>query len=268
MSPTASLTPTSGLSGADIAEIRRRVGDHPIFRLYFETALDALADGKDDRRFLVSAAGGLIQAIQFDTLAVMTASAPLTEAEAGLLTNNVGPVELHLDTAVAQGVRHAAKHRITADLTLRYYLLPPDHSVDADPRCQPLGPADLAETRDFARRHNPKTVFSDWMIQQPFLGLRVAGECVAVAGVIAGHAGLGTCMLGNFVTAPEARGRGYAKALCRTLAAAARQAGYANIALCTTEDNIAACRAYEAVGFRCVETRRQVELAARDAPRC
>jgi ribosomal protein S18 acetylase RimI-like enzyme len=262
MSAPPFLTPTSGLSSDAIAEIRRRIGDHPIFRLYFETALEALARGEDNRRFLISEAGGLIQSIDFDTQSVTTAISPLTDAEVGLLIVTGHPVELHLDTALAKRVRRIATNRITADLALRFYILPPDHAVYPDTRCHRLWPSDLTEIRNFARRHNPATIFSDWMIDLPLLGVRLAGELEAIGGVIASHSGSGARMLGNFVTAPEARGQGYAKALCGTLAATSRAAGYDTIALCTTRDNVPACRAYEAVGFRCMETRTQIELAA------
>ena len=262
MSGRPALVPTSALSAANIAEIRRRIGDHLIFRLYFETALEALQNGEDNRRFLLSGAGGLIQAIDFDTLTVMTATGTVTGAEAGLLTTAAGATELHLPPAHAEPVRRIAHDRITGDLELRYSALSMDHAVEPGPHCQRLGPDNLAEIRAFARRHNPKTVFSDWMIELPVFGLRIDGVLMAIGGVITTHAGLGACMLGNFVTAPFARRRGHAKSLCRTLVAAMANAGYQRIALCTAADNVAACRAYETVGFRCLETRVQIDLAA------
>lgn len=257
----SALIPTSRLSTTDVAEIRRRIGDHPVFRLYFETALEALDRGEDNRRFRVSAAGGLIQAIDFDTLTVMTAIGALTEMELALIIAEPPPIELHLERNTAETVRRIAPGRITADLELRYYTLAPEHPVKPDPRCERLHAENLPEIRAFAHGYNPKTVFSDWMIELPLYGLREAGELMAIGGVIDRHAGLGVCMLGNFVTATKARGRGYAKALCRTLVAGLRTEGYRTTTLCTTTDNVAARRAYEAVGFRCLEMRVQLELS-------
>ena len=259
------MVPTSALSAANIAEIRRRIGEHPIFRLYFETALRALNAGEDNRRFMLSEAGGLIQSIQFDTLLVMTVTSPVTDEEIGLLTTEQAAIELHLDAAVSPVVRRVAASRITADQELRYYVLPADSPLAAGPRCLRLGQSDLAEVRDFARRHNPKSVFSDWMIDLAMFGLRAGGALEAIGGVIARDAETSTCMLGNFITAPQARGKGHAQALCRMLVHTLRQEGFRTIALCTTADNVAACRAYEAVGFQCVETRTQLDLSAADS---
>lgn len=255
------LIPTSALTTTEIAEIRRRIGPHPVWRLYFETALEALERGEDNRAFLFSKTGGLIMAIAFNTLTVMTAMSPLSESELAVMIQHFGATELHLDEDLAKRVRAAAGDRVNADLELLFYKIPEDIAADDQPAIERLGPEALQEIRDFTRRWNPSTIFSDWMIDLPTSGIRSDGELVALAGVIAEHWGSRTRMLGNFITAPDARGRGHAKALCRALVAKSRATGFKTITLCTTADNIGARRAYEAVGFRRVEVRRQIDLA-------
>ena len=79
------------------------------------------------------------------------------------------------------------------------------------------------------------------------------GGVIAMAGEIAN--------VGNFLTAPYARGRGLARAVAATLVHGLADHGIATVTLGTNDDNVAAWRAYEAIGFRCFDRAVQLNLS-------
>jgi ribosomal protein S18 acetylase RimI-like enzyme len=254
---------TSALSGSDIADTRRIVAGHPVFALYFETALDALAEGLDNRSVLIGGARrGAILSIDFDWLTIRTTMGALTPAELALAPATDRRAELHLAPAHLAAVRRACGARIEAARTLCYYRLDTSAGLAADPRCRRLGPADLAMVTDFYKAHYPATVFSRWMLEQVFLGLFEGGELLACGGVIARNDRLTAANIGNFLTHPAHRRRGLGRALVAALVGLLASEGVRQFLLGTNADNIGACRAYEAVGFRPIEARPQLDLAA------
>jgi RimJ/RimL family protein N-acetyltransferase len=112
---------------------------------------------------------------------------------------------------------------------------------------------------EFFASHYPQTIFSPWMLERLFLGIVEHGELVACGGVVAAAEGISN--VGNFLTALSARGRGLCRAIAATLAHHLFDQGMSRVTLGTTEDNTAACRAYEATGFRCFDRRMQLDLA-------
>jgi GNAT superfamily N-acetyltransferase len=257
------FVPTSALSSSGIADIRRIVAGHPVFVLYFETALDALAEGRDNRSVLIGEARqGAILSIDFEGLTIRTSIGALTPAELAQAPTTDRRAELHLAPAHLEPVRRACEARIAASRTLRYYRLDTSAGTTADPRCRRLGPDDLAMVTDFYRRHYPATVFSRWMLEEAFLGLFENGVLLACGGVISRSNRLAAANIGNFLTHPAQRRRGLGRALVGALVGLLAGEGLRQFLLGANADNIGACRAYEAVGFRLIEARPQLDLAA------
>lgn len=116
-----------------------------------------------------------------------------------------------------------------------------------------LGPADLRELQAFLERSaygaEEGGFFRPYMLELgPYFAIRREGEIVAMGGVHVLSERFGVAALGNIVTAPAFRGRGYAgaitRALCRALVARVPL-----IALNVRCDNLPAIRCYTRVGF-------------------
>jgi ribosomal protein S18 acetylase RimI-like enzyme len=152
--------------------------------------------------------------------------------------------------------------RIGAVRRLRYYLQIGPTGARRDPRCRSLGPGDLGVLQEFYRRYYAGTIFSAWMLDQPFFGIVEDGEIVAAGGVVAWHRELRAANLGNFLTRPDRRGKGLARAITATVLAELEELGFEEFTLGTYEENAAACRAYEAVGFRVLEQRLELDIVA------
>jgi GNAT superfamily N-acetyltransferase len=254
---------TSALSCTDIADVRRIVAGHPVFALYFETALDAAAAGLDNRSVLIGGAReGAILSIDFDGLTIRTSIGTLTPGELAEVPATKRQAELHLAPAHLAAVRRVCEARIEAARTLRYYRLDTSAGLAADPRCRRLGPSDLDMVSDFYKTHYPATVFSRWMLEEAFLGLFERGELLACGGVIARNGRLAAANIGNFLTHPAHRRRGLGRAVVATLVGRLAGEGVRQFLLGTNADNIGACRAYETVGFRLIGARPQLDLAA------
>lgn len=100
-------------------------------------------------------------------------------------------------------------------------------------------------------RHYPDSFFEPSQLSSGYyLGVRVAGELVSMAGVHIVSAVDRLAVIGNVVTHPDHRGRGLSTActglLCRRLA----EGGHDLIALNVERDNRSAVRVYEKLGFR------------------
>lgn len=253
--------PTSSLTDCEIAWLRGLLRPRPMFRLYFEAALEALAEGLDNRSYLLGEARrGMAFSMAFDAVTVRTTVGELCGGELREVAEVPGRAELHVEPEHLEAVREACGARIEVVKTLRYYRLCGRPSGDPDPRCRLLGEADFEAAARLFREHYPGTVFSSWMLALPFIGLFEDGELAACGGVHALDRGLGACILGNFLTQPARRGRGLAQAVARTLVLRLIELGYPDCLLGAAAENPAACRAYEAVGFRVLEERPQIEL--------
>jgi RimJ/RimL family protein N-acetyltransferase len=278
------LIATSSLDANGIAHARARLGDHPMHRFYFESALEALSDGIDNRMHHLSPAGGIVQAIAFDDKLALSTHGPLDADDLALIAAVPNEMELHVQASQRAALEARLGPRVARVRELKYYrrlsdqMAIQDPAEAPDPRCRRLGEADYGLVRAFLREHYDGTVLSDWMNAWPFVGCFDDEALVCVAGVVAGArpgpgarpgagagAGAGaasrrTAIVGNLFTDPAGRGRGVATAAVRALIGVLVEEGYRNLLLATTEDNVAAWRIAEALGFELIERRVQIDV--------
>lgn len=167
-------------------------------------------------------------------------------------------VELHVETGTADRVSMAVGSRVKLREGLRYYRLDGRPSLGVDPRCRRLSSANLNEVSELFESYYPDAVFSTWMLDLPFIGLFEEDALIACGGVIGLAAGI--VNIGNFLTIPHARGRGLARAVAASLTHSLVDVGISISTLGITDGNLAACRAYEAAGFRYFDRRVQLNL--------
>ena len=202
---------------------------------------------------------GAALGIVFERMEVRTIIGRLAATEERAIADLPHAGELHVDHSAARRIRDRLGRRVVDAHELQYYALAQRPACAPDPRCSRLGCKDLKMLTEFFASHYPQTIFSPWMLERLFLGIVEHGELVACGGVVAAAEGISN--VGNFLTAPSARGRGLCRAIAATLAHHLFDQGMSQVTLGTTEDNTAACRAYEATGFRCFDRRMQLDLA-------
>ncbi|NOU34740.1 MAG: GNAT family N-acetyltransferase [Polyangiaceae bacterium] len=261
------MKPFATLTAAELATLAELTRAHPVFRVYLADARAATASGATNRSARLGADGaGAALGIAFDGMEVRTLIGRLSPAEEATIADLPRPGELHVDGAVASRIARGGnaigeriRRRVTATRELKYYALAQRGRCAPDARCVPLGSAHLPMVTAFFAAHYPDTIFSPWMLDRPFFGIVEQGQLVACGGVVAAAEGISN--VGNFLTAPSARGRGLCRAVAASLAHRLFDQGTSEITLGTTEDNPAACRAYEAIGFRCFDRRVQLDLS-------
>jgi RimJ/RimL family protein N-acetyltransferase len=113
----------------------------------------------------------------------------------------------------------------------------------------------------FFSAHYPESIFSQWMLENPFFGLFIDGELVSTGGVIALSRQSGACHIGNFLTPPRHRGKRFADRVARSLVSFLDAEGIRNIMLGANEDNLAARRVYERLGFAVIDRKSQLDLS-------
>jgi GNAT superfamily N-acetyltransferase len=137
--------------------------------------------------------------------------------------------------------------------------------IPADPDARPLGRDDLAALhRLFATDPTAGDFFHPGLLDTGcYLGIEVAGELAAAAGVHVLDTVNGVAAVGNVVTSPMHRGRGLGRrvtgALCHRL-----RNQVETIGLNVAPDNHAARRVYERLGFVEVLGFEEAELTASD----
>ena len=232
---------------------------HPVFRVYVSDARATTRDGATNRTAMLGLDGaGAALGIVFERMEVRTIIGRLSPAEEWAIADLPRAGELHVDRPVAGRIRDRLRRRVIAAHELQYYALAQRPARAPDPRCTLLGREHLQMITEFFASHYPQTIFSPWMLERPFLGIVEHGELVACGGVVAAAEGIAN--VGNFLTAPSARRQGLCRAVAATLAHHLFDKGMSQVTLATTGDNIAACRAYEATGFRCFDRRLQLDL--------
>ena len=138
-------------------------------------------------------------------------------------------------------------------------------AIPPDVGARPLGAEDLpALYRLYATDPTAGEFFHPGLLDTGcYLGVEVAGDLVAAAGVHVLDRVNGVAAIGNVVTAPTHRGRGLARrvtgALCREL-----RTQVATIGLNVAPDNHAAQRVYRRLGFVEVLGFEEAELTLRD----
>ncbi|MGO4572956.1 GNAT family N-acetyltransferase [Microvirga sp. 2TAF3] len=252
------LRPTSALSSHDRQWLGSFLRDKPLFRLYFEAALADLDKGIDNRSaYLGQDRAGALLGIAFDQLVVITAIGQLRPEELALGLTAPSATELHIEPDHEAVLRPRFGNRLIEARDMRIYGRALATEA-ADPDARRLGIEDAPVVTRFMEEHYPRNAFSEWMLTMPFAALLHKGDIVATAGTIARHADI--ALIGDFLTRPDQRGRGHARRLAHHLGWVFAQEGVRTLVLATTADNAAACRAYEAAGFRILETRRQIDL--------
>ena len=91
-----------------------------------------------------------------------------------------------------------------------------------------------------------------------YAAVRVNGRIIACASSAAER---GYALLQNIVVAPECRGRGFGRKICRALLAEAARAGSERAWLQVVQGNVPALRLYESLGFRKKYTYRYMKQA-------
>jgi ribosomal protein S18 acetylase RimI-like enzyme len=130
-------------------------------------------------------------------------------------------------------------------------LVKPGRLVEAGEGVQPalLSAADLEELQRFYQVSFPEAAFEPGMLAiGPYVGVRVGGQLVSVAGVHVYSPAYRVAALAAIATRPDCRGKGYAKmavsSLCRELLRSVDHIG-----LNVKANNASAIRCYEALGF-------------------
>ena len=254
------LRPLSALSADERGWIADFLRNDGTLALYFDTAVEDLARGIDNRLILIGREKrGVILGISFDGLEVFSVVGALDNAELSPTYTRPMPAELHVTADVAQRLRAAIAARLIAEHAMRIEtcMIGPRSS---DPLCGMMTRVDADRLTRFYRAHNPRNVFSPWMLEHPFIAVVEQGDILAGAGVLALSRRLGWALIGNFLTRPGQRGRGLARRVGETLLAELGRNGIGHAALVTTDDNAAARSVYRDLGFALAEARVELDL--------
>ncbi len=254
------LRPLSALSAEERDWIRNFLGDDGVLPLYFDTAVEDLARGIDNRLVLIGRERqGLILGITFAGLEAFTVVGFLDDAELHTATTRPMPAELHVTAELAAYLRPRIGDRLVAALAMRIETCAIGARMP-DAVCRTLLRGDAERLIAFYDRHNPRHVFSPWMLEHPFMAVVEQGEILAGAGVLALSKRLGWALIGNFLTRPDRRGRGLARRVGQSLLAALGRNGIRHAALVTTDENAAARSVYRDLGFALAEARVELDL--------
>ena len=256
----SALRPLSALSAEERDWTACFLGSDSVMPLYFDTAIEDLARGIDNRLVLIGGdRQGLILGITFAGLEAFTIIGTLSDDELRTTYTRPMPAELHATTALADHLRPHLRSRLAAELAMRTETCPIGTRT-ADPHCRIMTSADADRLTAFYDVHNPRHVFSPWMLQHPFIAVVEQGEILAGAGVLALSKRLGWALIGNFLTRPDQRGRGLARRVGETLLATLARNGIGHAALVTTDDNAAARSVYRDLGFALAEAGVELDL--------
>lgn len=258
----AGFRPLADMSQGDRRDVRRLLDGHPVFRLYLEAGLDAARGGDRSRSILVGRNGaGVVLGIAFDDVTVRTVIGTVEADELAMACTVDRRAELHVAEPLRSRLAALCSGRIVADQSIRYYVRSIQLEPAPDRRCRTLGAADYEAVAALYRAHHPSTIFSRWMLGDLLIGLFDGNRLVACGGVIVRHAGLSIANLGNFLTVPDRRGQGLARIVMAALLSKLDADGIQMATLGATAENRAACRSYEATGFRLLEQRAELVVA-------
>ncbi len=114
----------------------------------------------------------------------------------------------------------------------------------------PIGPDHIEKVLNLYGSETPEFFYARMLTQGTFFGFFEGNDLVAIAGthIVSPH--YGTAAIGNVYTRADRRGRGYARLTTGAVSQALLAAGISTIVLNVREDNAAAIRVYEQIGFR------------------
>jgi ribosomal protein S18 acetylase RimI-like enzyme len=253
---------TSALSATQVRMIREFLAGRQPFSLYFESALGDLARGLDNRWLWIQEGAGLVIGIEFDGVAIFSSVGSVLPAVLEAMLAHPGKMELHLSEELARDARYLAHPRIESEETLLYFGLERELPFgETNPALRRLTAGDLSAASRFYQAHYPDTIFSSWMLEQPFVGYFEGNELLAAGGTIVLNQGLKAANIGNFLTAHSHRGRGLGSLVVRKLIDELQREGIRAFSLGTTEENQPACQLYARAGFQVLERRKELKLA-------
>lgn len=113
-----------------------------------------------------------------------------------------------------------------------------------------MTPADLPELEAFYDAHGGLHFNADQLGSGPFFAVRQAGRMVAGGGTQALTTRHGIAAIGNIITAPDLRGRGYASAITSAVTATLFRMGCHTVILNVVAENAPARRIYQRLGFQ------------------
>jgi hypothetical protein len=158
------LRPLSALSTEERDWIANFLGKDGVLPLYFDTAVEDLARGIDNRLVLIGRErNGLILGITFAGLEAFTIVGTLNDVELRSTYTRPMPCELHVTAELAAHLRPRLGDRLVAELAMRTETCTIGTRV-ADPRCQVITRDDSDRLMAFYDRYNPRHVFSPWML--------------------------------------------------------------------------------------------------------
>jgi predicted GNAT family acetyltransferase len=108
----------------------------------------------------------------------------------------------------------------------------------------------LGATDDEGLREGSRDMVLGWLAERNLSVLSIDGEIVSMSGF--NSRARGAVQVGGVYTPPALRGRGYGRAAVAGSLLEAREAGYQRSTLFTQESNVAAQRAYLALGYRVI----------------
>lgn len=118
------------------------------------------------------------------------------------------------------------------------------------PLVKQLTTSDLPALRNLYVRHLESMFSADLFTQGIYVGVCEGERVIAAGGTHVLAPTSRTAVLGNILTAPHARGRGYATAITAALVSMLFEQGYSTVVLNVFEDNSNAIRIYERLGFQ------------------
>jgi len=115
---------------------------------------------------------------------------------------------------------------------------------------QQLTLTDLPALQDFYSRHVGGRLSADLFAQGLYFGAYEGNRIIAAGGTHALAHRSHLAVLGNILTAPAARRKGYATAITSTLVAKLFEQGFSPVILNVFADNVNAIRVYQRLGFQ------------------
>jgi ribosomal protein S18 acetylase RimI-like enzyme len=166
---------------------------------------------------------------------------------------------------LSPGCREALGPDVTAESRgphLKMALVEPKFAVPGIEAVVRLTHDDVDDLRKLYAAGHPANWFDPRQIDVGYYGLRVQGELVSAAGAHVYSPAQRVAALGNIVTHPDHRGKGYATAVTARICSEF-SVTVDHIGLNVKADNAAAIACYERLGFRRVAEYEEVLLARR-----